>query len=147
LLFCFCRFSFSRRQIKIDFGGLGFGLAFLCTYSFFFILGKYLAYEISLFLARVENVSLISIQVMAIISHQIDFSFIYVSCLVFLQDAIRSECLALAAFGRSAAYIFMTSQGAWHSSCQEIGCRPSAMKFYLCPLKSGYFSLVLQSFN
>lgn len=52
------------------------------------LLGKYLAYEIPLFLARAEHVALISIQAIAIISHQIDFSFIYVSCL--LQDALES---------------------------------------------------------
>lgn len=56
-------------------------------------LGKNLCFKISLFLAAVKNVSLISIQVMAIISHQIDSSFIYVSCL-FLQRAIRSDCPA-----------------------------------------------------
>lgn len=66
-------------------GGVGpdFRLVFcprIIFFSFALLLGKYLAYEISLFLASDEIAPLISIQVMAISSHQIDFSFIYVSC-------------------------------------------------------------------
>lgn len=105
------------------------------------LLGKYLAYEISLFLASDEIAPLSSIQVMAISSHQIDFSFIYVSCSFRDRKKSCRRCIwqdcRINIYDGPGGVAF--GPGDSLSVPRTIGWRPSAMKFYLRPLQSRYF--------